>query len=140
MVGEQFTSPVIPATPGARCQTPTSRSALGKGSGLINTPSTTLKIAVVAPMPSANVISATAVKAGAFPSRRKTNGSALMQTHTTEGPLRFARNLWIIWWDLRAGRRLACRAEPFEGFLQQRRDLGRFAPLNVAAMQHIDRF
>jgi hypothetical protein len=44
----------------------------GKGSGLISTPLTTLKIAVFAPMPSASVISAMAVNAGAIPNRRKT--------------------------------------------------------------------
>ena len=42
----------------------TSSSASGYGSGLISTPYTTLKIAVVAPIPSASVNTAAAVKPG----------------------------------------------------------------------------
>ena len=37
--------------PGARCQTPTRRSGSWNGSGFSSTPYTTLKIAVLAPIP-----------------------------------------------------------------------------------------
>ena len=43
----------------------------GYGSGLSSTPSTKLKMAVFAPMPSASVSTATAVKPGAFSSERR---------------------------------------------------------------------
>ena len=41
--------------PGAVCQTPTSVFGSSNGSGFSSTPRTTLKIAVLAPMPSASV-------------------------------------------------------------------------------------
>ena len=46
------------------------RSASRNGSGLSSTVSTTLKMAVAAPIPSARVSRATVVNAGAFPSKR----------------------------------------------------------------------
>src|SRR5881392_913164 len=49
----------------------TSRSAAGNGNGRSNTPFTTLKIAVFAPMPSASVSTATAVKPGFFSNWRR---------------------------------------------------------------------
>jgi hypothetical protein len=48
----------------ASCHTATSRSALGYGSGFSSTLLTTLKTAVLAPMPIASVISATPVNVG----------------------------------------------------------------------------
>src|SRR5207249_9281147 len=51
----------------------TSRSASGKGNGRNKTPFTTLKMAVFAPMPSASVSTATAVKPGFFRNCRKAN-------------------------------------------------------------------
>src|SRR5216110_2398466 len=51
----------------------TSRSGFLKGSGRSRTPLMTLKIAVFAPMPSASVSTATAVKPGFFSSWRKAN-------------------------------------------------------------------
>jgi hypothetical protein len=53
--------------------TPTSRSGCGYGSGRSRTPLTTLKMAVLAPMPSARVIAATAVNPGDFTRRRRAN-------------------------------------------------------------------
>jgi hypothetical protein len=50
--------------------TSASRSGSGKGSGRSRTALTTLKMAVVAPMPSASVTAATAVKPGERRSRR----------------------------------------------------------------------
>jgi hypothetical protein len=61
--------------PGAECQTPTSRSGSANGSGFSRTPRTTLKIAVLAPIPSASVSTATAVKSGARTSLRLTRRS-----------------------------------------------------------------
>jgi hypothetical protein len=52
--------------PGARWLTATSRSGSSKASGFSNTPYTTLKMAVVAPIPSASVRTATAEKPGCF--------------------------------------------------------------------------
>ncbi len=46
------------------CQSDTMRSGRGYGSGRSTTPYTTLKIAVVAPAPSASVSTATVVKLG----------------------------------------------------------------------------
>ena len=57
-------------TPGAVCHSPTSRSGSGKGSGFSRTPLTTLKMAVLAPMPSASVTSVARVKAGVRSRRR----------------------------------------------------------------------
>src|SRR6266542_858000 len=57
-------------SPGARCQTPTRRSGSGNGSGFSSTPYTTLKIAVLAPIPNARVRTATAAKPGCFRSMR----------------------------------------------------------------------
>src|SRR5205823_8931872 len=51
----------------------TSRSGFLKGSGRSNTALTTLKIAVFAPMPSASVSTATAVKPGFFSNWRRAN-------------------------------------------------------------------
>src|SRR5437879_3690193 len=51
----------------------TSRSAAGKGNDRSTTPLTTLKMAVVAPMPSASVSTATAVKPGFFTNCRTAN-------------------------------------------------------------------
>src|SRR3954454_10666558 len=56
--------------PGAECQTPTRRSASGYGRGLTRTPLTTLKIAVLAPIPSPSVRTATTEKSGARNRRR----------------------------------------------------------------------
>src|SRR6266540_1977746 len=58
---------------GLRSHSVTSRSGSGYGSGLSNTPLMMLKIAVFAPMPSASVSTATAVKPGFFNSWRKAN-------------------------------------------------------------------
>src|SRR5436305_4406644 len=49
----------------------TSRSAAGKGNGRSTTPLITLKMAVFAPMPSASVSTATAVKPGFFSNWRR---------------------------------------------------------------------
>ena len=57
-------------SPGARCQTATSRSGSWYGSGFSNTPYTTLKIAVLAPIPNASVRAATVAKPGCFHSMR----------------------------------------------------------------------
>src|SRR5687767_8770455 len=57
-------------TPGAVCQTATSRSASTKGSGLSRTPLTTLKIVTLAAMPTARVMMATVVNSGTRMSRR----------------------------------------------------------------------
>src|SRR5213080_766194 len=51
----------------------TSRSEAGNGNGRNKTPFTTVKIAVFAPMPSASVNTATAVKPGFFNNWRKAN-------------------------------------------------------------------
>ena len=59
---------VIGLTP-SRCRvavTETSRSGSAKGSGFSRTPYTRLKIAVLAPMPSASVATTVSVKAGAL--------------------------------------------------------------------------
>jgi hypothetical protein len=48
----------------------TRRSASGYGSGRSRTAFTTLKIALLAPMPTASVATATSVKPGAWRSRR----------------------------------------------------------------------
>src|SRR5450432_297124 len=85
MAGEQLRSSATEGIPGAVCQTPTSAPASGYGSGLISTPLTTLKMAVVAPIPSASVTSAMAVNAGARPNRRKACWIDLMMTSTTHG-------------------------------------------------------
>src|SRR5580658_3285145 len=82
MVGEQLKLPAIPDTPGATCQTPANCCASGYGRGLISTPLTTLKIAVLAPMPSASVTRATEVNIGALPSRRKTCRRDVMESYT----------------------------------------------------------
>ena len=63
--------PTFPATPvGPRSPMSTSRSGSAYGSGRSSTAFRTLKIAVLAPIPSASVSSATAVKPGARSSRR----------------------------------------------------------------------
>ena len=59
-------------SPGAVCHSPTSRSAPSNGSGLSRTPRTTLKMAVLAPMPSARVKMAISVNMGARSRRRAT--------------------------------------------------------------------
>ncbi len=59
-------------SPGAVCQTPTSRSGSWKGSGFNSTPRTTLKMAVLAPMPSASVSTATEANSGVRRRRRIT--------------------------------------------------------------------
>src|SRR5467141_2330642 len=56
----------------------TSRSATGNGNGRNKTPFTTLKMAVFAPMPSASVSTATAVKPGFFSNWRKANLRSFM--------------------------------------------------------------
>ena len=53
-----------PGAPGATCETETIRSASGYGSGFSSTLLTTLKTAVLAPMPIASVSRAIAVKVG----------------------------------------------------------------------------
>ena len=58
------------STPGAVCQSPTRRSASGNGSGFRSTLLTTLKMAVLAPIPSARVTSVASVKAGVRSRRR----------------------------------------------------------------------
>jgi hypothetical protein len=67
--------PFIPGTPGARCHTPTNSCARGSGSGLSNTLSITLKMAVFAPIPSATVSTAMAVNPGVRRNRRRTCSS-----------------------------------------------------------------
>src|SRR5215472_8906095 len=91
MVGEQFIFPEMPLTPGATCHTPTRSWACGKGSGLISTLFTTLKMAVVAPMPSASVTSAVAVNPGAWARRRSTCFSGPMVGITERGASGFAK-------------------------------------------------
>ena len=67
--------------PGAASHTPTSGSGSSKGSGLSSTPRTTLKMAVLAPMPSASVKTAISVNMGARSRRRTTRrGVAVMWT------------------------------------------------------------
>jgi hypothetical protein len=58
---------------GGVCHTRTSRSESGKGRERSNTPFTTEKIAVLAPMPSARVMTATAANPGAFRTCRAAN-------------------------------------------------------------------
>src|SRR5579863_5768507 len=91
MVGEQLILPEMPATPGAKCQMPASCCASGNGSGLIRTPSITLKIAVLAPMPSARVTRAIDVNIGDRPNRRRTCRRALMETNTCQMEFGFAK-------------------------------------------------
>ena len=57
-------------SPGARCQTPTRRSGSWNGNAFSSTPYTTLKIAVLAPIPKASVRAATTAKPGCFRSMR----------------------------------------------------------------------
>src|SRR6185503_4790127 len=57
-------------TPGAVCQTPTRRSGSGNGRGLSSTLWITLKMAVLAPIPSARVISVARVNTGVRARRR----------------------------------------------------------------------
>jgi hypothetical protein len=57
---------------------------LAAGSGLIRTPLTTLKMAVVAPMPSASVIRAIEVNIGARQNRRKTCLSDFVKGNTPQ--------------------------------------------------------
>ena len=59
------------AAAGAVTRTRTTRSASTYGSGFNRTPWTTLKMAVVAPMPSASASTATVVKTGLPPSDRQ---------------------------------------------------------------------
>ena len=54
------------------CQTPTSVSGSSKGRGFSKTPLTTLKMAVLPPMPSASVSTETAVNKGVRASLRNT--------------------------------------------------------------------
>lgn len=58
------------SSPGALCQTDTRRSGSWNGNGFSNTPYTTLKIAVLAPIPNARVRAATAANPGCFRSIR----------------------------------------------------------------------
>ena len=58
-------------TPGAVCHSATSCPACGYGRGFSSTPSITLKIAVLAPMPMASVTSEMAVNMGDRASRRR---------------------------------------------------------------------
>ena len=57
-------------TPGAVCHRPTSRSGSANGSGLRRTAFTTLKIAVLAPIPNASVINVASVNTGVRARRR----------------------------------------------------------------------
>src|SRR5216117_589624 len=65
---------------GLRSHNVTTRSGSGYGSGLSRTPWMMLNIAVFAPMPSASVSTATAVKPGFFSSWRKANLKSFMVT------------------------------------------------------------
>jgi hypothetical protein len=65
--------------PGAVPRIVTSRSACGNGSGRSSTASTTLKIAVVAPMASARVATVTSVKPGARDKLRAASARSLIQ-------------------------------------------------------------
>ena len=58
--------------PGALCQTPTSRSGSLKGRGFNRTPFTTLKMALLAPIPTASVVTATIVNNGVLTNLRVT--------------------------------------------------------------------
>jgi len=60
-----------PGVPGAVCRTATSSSDFGYGRGFSNTLLTTLKTAVLAPMPMASVSRATAVNVGLRRSARR---------------------------------------------------------------------
>jgi len=60
----------MPGIPATVCETLTRASACGYASGLIKMLSMTPKVAVVAPIPSANVTMTAAVKAGALRMRR----------------------------------------------------------------------
>ena len=66
--GDWFTS--SKPRPGAVCQIPTSRSGSLKGRGRRSTPSTTLKMAALLPIPTARVSTATALNMGARRSLR----------------------------------------------------------------------
>src|ERR1041385_6241095 len=66
--------------PGAESQTATNSSGWGYGKGFRRIPLTTLKMAVFAPMPTANVRVATALNRGARPKLRRTCQSWIL-TH-----------------------------------------------------------
>src|SRR5213594_694655 len=70
----------VPPPPycGSICFRSSSRSALGNGRDRTNTPSTTLNIAVLAPIPRASVSTATAVNPGRLASGRGVEGRSLM--------------------------------------------------------------
>ena len=80
-------------TPGAVCQTPTSASGSGYGSGLSSTPLTTLNTAVVAPMPSASVRMATMREAGRAPQRAQAVADVAQRVFEQRGPELVARAL-----------------------------------------------
>jgi len=85
-----LTSPLSPA-PAPTCQMPTRSWLCGYGRGMISTPFTTLKMALLAPMPSASITSARIVSAGARPSRRKTYFRAFSECDDTYNPSYFAK-------------------------------------------------
>ena len=67
------------------CQAPTSASGSSKGRGFSKTPLTTVKIAVLAPMPSASVSTETAVNKGVRASLRNTYLSFIVLELLTVG-------------------------------------------------------
>src|ERR1700743_3878694 len=69
-------------SPGAVCHTPTNDSGCGYGNGFRSTPSTTLKTAVLAPMPAVNVKSVTMVNAGVRQSLRRISRNSLKKEFT----------------------------------------------------------
>src|SRR5262249_23208073 len=70
----------------------TSRSACGKGNGRSSTPSTTEKIAVFAPIPSASVKTATRVKPGDLRNWRRANLRSFMSFSSQSDDWIYARS------------------------------------------------
>src|SRR5690349_21405595 len=97
--GERRRSPDTadsPCAPGAVCQTATSRSASGYGSGRRSTASTRLKTAVLAAMPIVNVSSAAVVNAGLRRSARRPWRTSRARS-SIHGTPRWSRNASIDW-------------------------------------------
>ena len=65
--------------PGALCQTPTSLSGSLKGRGFNRTPFTTLKMALLAAIPTASVVTATIVNTGVRTNLRMTQRNWLLK-------------------------------------------------------------
>jgi hypothetical protein len=105
-------SPEMSFTPGVECHTPTSASDFGYGSGLMRTLLTTLKIAVVPPIPSASVTTAIAVNPGAIRMRRSTYLSDPIEANTHQRVRRFARSAFNLRFPQIDRARFKSRAKP----------------------------